>query len=84
MAVQIISDLGLHLNLELEYSRLGTRGGKDDDIAIVRRNLFWAANTIDTYEHNPSFMLLVVPERNLIRHSIGYAVYGALTVDAHH
>ena len=57
MAVQIISDLGLHLNLELEYLRLGTRGGKDDDVTILRRNLFWSANTIDTYEQRPSISL---------------------------
>jgi hypothetical protein len=49
MAVQIITDLGLHLNLELEHSRLETRDNNDDDISTLRRNLFWSTNTIDTY-----------------------------------
>ncbi|KAL6240210.1 hypothetical protein RBB50_012897 [Rhinocladiella similis] len=44
MAVQIISDLGLHLNLESEFSRYS----KDDDVAILGKNLFFSANTIDT------------------------------------
>lgn len=48
MAVQIITDLGLHLNLELEHSRLETRDGHDEDISVLRRNLFWSTNTIDT------------------------------------
>jgi Fungal specific transcription factor domain len=64
MAVQIISDLGLHLDLESEYSRLGTRGGKDEDVAILRRNIFWSANTIDTqwsaYSGRPSIMKSIV------------------------
>lgn len=48
MAVQIMTDLGLHLDLELEYSRLDTRDRDNDDISILRRNLFWSTNTIDT------------------------------------
>ena len=64
MAVQIISDLGLHLDLESEYSRLGTRGGNNEDVAILRRNIFWSANTIDTlwsaYSGRPSIMKSIV------------------------
>lgn len=48
MAVQILTDLGLHLNLENEYSRLDARDTGVDDISILRRNLFWSTNTIDT------------------------------------
>jgi hypothetical protein len=48
MAVQIITDLGLHLDLRLEYSRLETRDSNDDDISTLRRNLFWSTKTIDT------------------------------------
>ncbi|KAH8817158.1 fungal-specific transcription factor domain-containing protein [Xylogone sp. PMI_703] len=59
MAVQIITDLGLHLNLELEYSRLDVRDG-NDNISTIRRNLFWSTNTIDTlwsaYSGRPSLM----------------------------
>lgn len=48
MAVQIITDLGLHLNLELEHSQLDTRDSNDNDVSTLRRNLFWSTNTIDT------------------------------------
>jgi hypothetical protein len=49
MAVQIMTDLGLHLNLEKEYSRLEARDVTEiDDVSILRRNLFWSTNTIDT------------------------------------
>jgi hypothetical protein len=51
MAVQIITDLGLHLDLELEHSQFHSRDGGDDDISTLRRNLFWSTNTIDTYVH---------------------------------
>ncbi|EHY53079.1 hypothetical protein HRR83_006080 [Exophiala dermatitidis] len=48
MAVQIMTDLGLHLDLGKEYSRLDRRESESDDVSILRRNLFWSTNTIDT------------------------------------
>ncbi|RDL30011.1 uncharacterized protein BP5553_10638 [Venustampulla echinocandica] len=55
---------GLHLNLELEHSRLETRDGHDEDISDLRRNLFWSTNTIDTmwsaYSGRPSLMKRLV------------------------
>ncbi|KIW36803.1 uncharacterized protein PV06_10925 [Exophiala oligosperma] len=49
MAVQIMTDLGLHLDLGEEYSRLESRVNIDsEDMLILRRNLFWSINTIDT------------------------------------
>ncbi|KIW21479.1 hypothetical protein PV08_02059 [Exophiala spinifera] len=49
MAVQIMTDLGLHLDLGEEYARLEPRANVDsEDMLILRRNLFWSINTIDT------------------------------------
>lgn len=58
MAVQIITDLGLHLDLEDEYSRL--EGDDRADMNIMRRNVFWTVKSIDTlwsaYSGRPSAM----------------------------
>lgn len=43
-----MTDLGLHLNLEKELSRLDSRDVGVDDVSILRRNIFWSTNTIDT------------------------------------
>lgn len=44
-----MTDLGLHLDLEQQYSTLDARSGTgNDDLLILRRNLFWSTNTIDT------------------------------------
>ncbi|KAK5204078.1 hypothetical protein LTS03_009873 [Exophiala xenobiotica] len=49
MAVQIMTDLGLHLDLKQEHPRLDTRSlTGPSDVLILRRNLFWSINTIDT------------------------------------
>ena len=48
MAVQLVSDLGLHLNLEQEQLRPNTPG-VIDNVANIRRNLFWAVSSEDTY-----------------------------------
>lgn len=49
MAVQIMTDLGLHLNLEKDHSQLDARDVNTfDDSSILRRNLFWSTNTVDT------------------------------------
>ena len=60
MAVQIMTDLGLHLNLENEYNLLAASDSIDVDTAVVRRNLFWSTNTIDTlwsaYSGRPCLM----------------------------
>ncbi|KPI36587.1 Nitrogen assimilation transcription factor nit-4 [Cyphellophora attinorum] len=57
MATQIVTDLGLHLDLESEYSRLGGIDGLDD-INITRRNVFWTVKSTDTlwsaYSGRPS------------------------------
>jgi hypothetical protein len=47
MAIQIISDLGLHRDLESEYGRLGPPG-REDEIVTLRRNLFCSAYTVET------------------------------------
>lgn len=52
MAVQIVSDLGLHLDLQQQYAALRTTGGNSrplDDVNTLRVNLFWACKTLDTY-----------------------------------
>ncbi|OAL40265.1 hypothetical protein AYO20_00685 [Fonsecaea nubica] len=54
MAVQIVSDLGLHLDLQQQYAALcgsggsSSRTGNPDDVNILRINLFWACKTLDT------------------------------------
>ena len=59
MVVNIISDLGLHLDLEQEYARLES-DSSFEDMTIVRRNLFWTVKSIDTlwsaYSGRPSTM----------------------------
>ncbi|OAL18642.1 hypothetical protein AYO22_10461 [Fonsecaea multimorphosa] len=54
MAVQILSDLGLHLNLALDFSKFHNTDSSVDEVVSLRRNLFWSANTIDT--GRPSLM----------------------------
>lgn len=48
MAVQIMTDLGLHLDLHGEVSQLDTSDQSYDQLLNLRRNLFWSTNTIDT------------------------------------
>ena len=48
MAVQIMTDLGLHLDLPGESSQLETPDQGYDRLLNLRRNLFWSTNTIDT------------------------------------
>lgn len=59
MATQIITDLGLHLDLEREYSRLGS-DDEFDDLNITRRNVFWTVKSVDimwsAYSGRPSVM----------------------------
>ncbi|OQV00816.1 Fungal specific transcription factor domain-containing protein [Cladophialophora immunda] len=60
MAVQILSDLGLHLNLALDLSKFHHTNSSTGEVALLRQNLFWSANTIDTlwsaYSGRPSLM----------------------------
>ncbi|OAP58401.1 hypothetical protein AYL99_07491 [Fonsecaea erecta] len=60
MAVQILSDLGLHLNLALDFSKFHNTNSSADEVTLLRQNLFWSANTIDTlwsaYSGRPSLM----------------------------
>ncbi|EXJ84397.1 hypothetical protein A1O3_05064 [Capronia epimyces CBS 606.96] len=76
MAVQIITDLGLHLDLEKEYSRLEGRDTGFDDVASLRRNLFWSTNTIDTlwsaHIGRPSLMKRLVHNVQLPLPSLTY------------
>jgi hypothetical protein len=46
MAVQLVSDLGLHLNLEFDRDQ----SVEDDKITSLRKNLFWAVQSSDTYD----------------------------------
>ncbi|OAL33724.1 hypothetical protein AYO20_07062 [Fonsecaea nubica] len=60
MAVQILSDLGLHLNLAQDFSKFHNTNSSAAEVALLRQNLFWSANTIDTlwgaYSGRPSLM----------------------------
>lgn len=65
MAVQIVSDLGLHLDLQHQYVALSASGdaGHFDDINALRINLFWACKTLDTYD---AFLYMHVKQTILI------------------
>ena len=43
MAVQLLSDLGLHLDLDQEHSTTDREG----DIGDLRKTLFWAVHSLD-------------------------------------
>jgi hypothetical protein len=47
MAVQLLSDLGLHLNLETESNSVDD-GHDTNDNTNLRRTIFWATQTLDT------------------------------------
>jgi hypothetical protein len=47
MAVQVLTDLGLHLNLEHEQVELNSTN-TTGDIAELRRNIFWATYSATT------------------------------------
>jgi hypothetical protein len=65
MAIQVVVDLGLHLDLELPSSENDT----NEDILIIRRNVFWTVKSIDTlwsaYSGRPSMM------KNLVHNQRG-------------
>jgi len=43
MALQLLPDLGLHLNLDQEHSNTDT----ESDIGNLRKTLFWAVHSLD-------------------------------------
>jgi hypothetical protein len=65
MAIQVVIDLGLHLDLELPSSENDTK----EDLLIIRRNVFWTVKSIDTlwsaYSGRPSMM------KNLVHNQRG-------------
>lgn len=61
MAVRIITDLGLHLDLEKDYSQLESQSEDNfENMRITRRNVFWTIKSTDTlwsaYSGRPSTM----------------------------
>ena len=46
MAVQLISDLGLHLD-PTDHRSIAETSNFDAEITQVRANLFWTVNTLD-------------------------------------
>jgi hypothetical protein len=66
MTVQLISDLGLHLNLKFDSDEFV----ENDEISSSRKSLFWAVQSSHTYDEHLTPTLSPLISRNPILYSL--------------